>query len=205
MPRHQHTGERPTWEEAHAGEDRVWSGNPNGALVSVATGLTPGTALDVGCGEGADAVWLAQQGWQVTALDPSGNALRRARAAAAGSGVEVEFVQGVLTDARPDEFDLVSVAYPALDLDEAPMDRLGDLVTPGGRLLVVHHAEVDRERALAHGFDPDTLLQSHDVVTWLREHGWEIELDEQRERHVTHGAGAHHHDDLIVVGRRPTA
>ena len=59
------------WDERYGADDRVWSGHPNPQLVDRVAALTPGRALDVGCGEGADAVWLARQGWQVTALDVS--------------------------------------------------------------------------------------------------------------------------------------
>ena len=75
------------------------------------------------------------------------------------------------------------------------------LVAPGGTLLVVHHAEIDRERALSHGFDPDDYVGHDDVVAALAD-GWVIEVQEQRERAVTEGAGAHHHHDLVVRARR---
>ena len=138
----------------------MWSGNPNLALTVEVEGTAPARALEVGCGEGADAVWLARQGWTVTAIDPSGVALERARAAAEAAGADVTWLQGGLLDVDLPEggFDLVSVFYPALDLDDDPVARLAALVAPGGTLLVVHHAEVDRERALEHGFDPDLLL-----------------------------------------------
>src|SRR3954471_19110151 len=93
----------------------MWSGRPNGRLVATVTGLTHGRAVDVGCGEGADAVWLAQQGWQVTALDVSGVALQRAELAAGRAGVDVHWVHAGLMDAELDgQFDLVSAQYPAL-------------------------------------------------------------------------------------------
>src|ERR1700709_2151048 len=66
------------WDKRYAGQDRLWSGSPNGALVAEVAGLAPGRVLDVGCGEGADAIWLAKAGWQVTALEVSGVALERA-------------------------------------------------------------------------------------------------------------------------------
>jgi SAM-dependent methyltransferase len=70
------------WDEMYRTRDRVFSGNPNGVLVAEAAGLPPGQALDVGCGEGADALWLAGRGWHVTAVDVSETALRRAAVAA---------------------------------------------------------------------------------------------------------------------------
>ena len=150
------------WEERYAGAP-VWSGNPNVALVAEVSDLAPGRALDVGCGEGADAIWLASRRWRVTAIDVATNALGRGRAAA-----------------------------------EAAL--LG-AVAPGGTLLVVHHAEIDRAVAQSHGFDPDDYVGHDDVVAALGD-GWVIEVKEQRERDVTGGAGAHHHHDLVVRARR---
>lgn len=203
------------WEERYA-DAPVWSGNPNVALVAEVADLTPGRALDVGCGEGADAVWLARRGWHVTAIDVATNALERARAAGDAAGVEVDWVaSGLLElDDRDACYDLVTVFYPALmrtpggEVEKALLGAVG----PGGTLLVVHHANVDREVALSHGFDPDDYVGHDDVVAALTEslgadggeggEGWVIERDEQRERDVTEGAGAHHHDDLIVRARR---
>ena len=197
------------WEERYAG-DPVWSGRPNVALVAEVSDLRPGRALDVGCGEGADAIWLAQRGWQVTAIDVASNALERARAADEAAGVEVDWVRSGLVDlyqagprAAEEGFDLVTLFYPALlrTTDARSEKALLGLVAPGGTLLVVHHAQIDRERALSHGFDPDDYVGHDDVVAALGDR-WVIEVDEQRERDVTEGAGAHHHLDLVVRARR---
>src|SRR5215212_3228239 len=75
------------WEERYAGEEKVWSGNPNPQLVAEISGMTPGTALDVGCGEGGDVIWLARQGWRVTGADFSANGLARAARHAEQAGV----------------------------------------------------------------------------------------------------------------------
>src|SRR5918994_591290 len=75
------------WEDHYRRRERVWSGRPNAVLVDVAGSLQPGTALDLGCGEGGDAIWLAQQGWRVRAVDVSATALDRAAAEAATAGV----------------------------------------------------------------------------------------------------------------------
>src|SRR6185295_18570046 len=79
------------WDNRYLDRERLWSGQPNGALVVEVAGLTPGRALDVGCGEGADAVWLAKGGWEVTALDVSGVALQRAAGHARDAGVAVRW------------------------------------------------------------------------------------------------------------------
>lgn len=191
------------WDARYAELDRVWSGEPNHALTVEAATLTPARALDVGCGEGADAVWLATRGWTVTALDPSGVALGRARAAAEASGVLVEWVHAGLAEADLPSggFDLVSVFYPALDLETAPVERLASLVAPGGTLLLVHHADVDRERALEHGFDPDLLLSPAGLAAGLGD-GWDVVGPERRARSISGGSGAHHHDDLVVRATR---
>jgi SAM-dependent methyltransferase len=192
------------WEERYAGE-QLWSGKPNVALVAEVADLTPGRALDIGCGEGGDAVWLARRGWRVTAIDVATNALDRARSAGDAAGVDVDWVASGLVELADRDacFDLVTLFYPALMRTaggEVEKALLG-AVAPGGTLLVVHHANVDREVALSHGFDPDDYVGHDDVVAALGE-GWVIECDEQRERDVTEGAGAHHHADLIVRARR---
>jgi 2-polyprenyl-3-methyl-5-hydroxy-6-metoxy-1,4-benzoquinol methylase len=79
--------EPSSWEERYSSEEKIWSGNPNPQLVAEASGLTPGTALDVGCGEGGDVIWLAQQGWHATGADFSANGLARAARHAADAGV----------------------------------------------------------------------------------------------------------------------
>ncbi len=204
-------GVRPGQAEwdARYGEkaEGIWSGEPNHALVVEASRLTPGRVLEVGCGEGADAVWLAGHGWEVVALDPSGVALERAREGATAAGVDVTWVHAELADVADDlpadVFDLVTAFYPTLFTDTSPLRALTRLVAPGGSLLVVHHADVDPERARAHGFDPADLLQPADVAAGVGE-GWTVAVDERRERLISGGAGAHHADDLVVrVVRNP--
>ena len=189
---------------------RCGAGDPTSLSWPRSRTCAPGRALDVGCGEGADAIWLAQRGWQVTAIDVATNALERARAAGEAAGVEVDWVRSGLVEldqagrgAAEEGFDLVTLFYPALlrTADARSEKALLGLVAPGGTLLVVHHAQIDRERALSHGFDPDDYVGHDDVVAALGE-GWVIEVDEQRERDVTEGAGAHHHLDLVVRARR---
>ncbi|MGH3439536.1 MAG: class I SAM-dependent methyltransferase [Sciscionella sp.] len=190
------------WDERYSG-DRIWSGNPNGALLAEVAELDSGRALDVGCGEGADSVWLARQGWQVTALDISAKAVEHTKTLAAEAGVQVEGVTAGLLDAPLADaaYDLVSAMYPALlrtPTAEAEQRLLG-LVAPGGTLLVVHHADVDRDHALEQGYDPDDYVSPDDVRALAVERGgWNVVADEHRERGNVLGAGAHHHHDLVV-------
>jgi SAM-dependent methyltransferase len=193
------------WDERYAEAEQMWSGEPNGSLVAELAGLEPGRALDVGCGEGADAIWLAGLGWRVTAIDVAEVALRRARAAADRADLEVEWLHTGLLDAPHPAggYDLVSAQYPALlrtPTQEAERSLLA-AVAPHGHLVIVHHADVDVEVAKAHGFDPDDYVSSTDVSSLLDD-DWTIIVDERRPRHVASGAGAGHSHDLVLHARR---
>ena len=195
------------WDERYAGAGQVWSGRPNGALVTEVTGLAPGRALDVGCGEGADAVWLAGHGWDVTALDVSQVALDRAAERARQAGVHVRWVHAGLVEAplSPGAFDLVSAQYPALlrtPTNEAERVLLA-AVAPGGLLLVVHHAvfDHDHDHDRDHRFDPADYVQPSDV-TALLDADWHVEVYETRPRAVEGGAGARHTLDTVLRARR---
>ncbi|MEZ0363424.1 class I SAM-dependent methyltransferase [Mycobacterium sp. pUA109] len=137
---------REFWEQFYAEHERVWSGRANARLVEVAAALPPGRALDLGCGEGGDAVWLAEQGWQVLAVDVSTRALQRARAAAVERNVlaRIDFARHDLSDSFPaGRFDLVSAQFlhSTARLDRATvLRRAADAVTVGGTLLIVDHA-----------------------------------------------------------------
>ncbi|WP_420114333.1 class I SAM-dependent methyltransferase [Pseudactinotalea sp.] len=138
--------EPDSWDERYSGDETVWSGKANPQLVAIASTLSPGTALDVGCGEGGDVIWLAQQGWQVTGADFSAKGLARAARHAADAGVS-DRVDWWQVDARTfaaqgREFDLVTTHYlhPPDGGMSAVVSRLTEAVTPGGHLLVVGHA-----------------------------------------------------------------
>jgi SAM-dependent methyltransferase len=193
------------FDALYAGDEPVWSGEPNGALIDEIADVEPGRALDVGCGEGADAVWLAQRGWEVTALDIAAAALERAEQHARRAGVQVRWLHRGLLEAplEPGSFDLVSAQYPALrhSADDAAIRALLSLVAPGGTLLVVHHADIDLDEARAHGVDPALYVSPDDVRVAL-DAKWVVLVDERRPRHVSGGAGAHHSHDLVLKARR---
>ncbi|MBO4253209.1 class I SAM-dependent methyltransferase [Streptomyces griseorubiginosus] len=197
---------RAEWDNRYSDRQQLWSGRPNGALVADVAGLTPGRVLDVGCGEGADAVWLARRGWDVTALEVSGVALQRAAGHARDAGLAVHWVHAALTDAMlpPASFALVSAQYPALlrTPDGAAERALLAAVAPGGILLVVHHAGMESQQDHESGFDPADYVWPSMVVDLLDD-DWEVEVHEQRPRVVPDGgAGAHHTDDLVLRVRR---
>ncbi|CCH32100.1 putative methyltransferase [Saccharothrix espanaensis DSM 44229] len=132
------------WQQAGAADPgRAGGGPPNPHLVRETGDLVPGTALDAGCGEGAEAIWLAAHGWQVTAADISAEVLARAaaRASASGAAERVRWVEADLGTWQPGTpFDLVTTHYahptiPQLDF----YDRIADWVAPGGTLLIVGH------------------------------------------------------------------
>ena len=158
------------WDTRYSERDgAMWSGRPNGRLVAEVAGLTPGWALDVGCGEGADAIWLARRGWTVTAIDISDVAVCRAREAAELAGATVEWVCGDIlqTPFQAASFDLVSMQYPALPKaagDTAVRELLGT-VRPGGLLLAVYHDLDDEhcEHMKSKGLDPADYVAVDDL------------------------------------------
>jgi SAM-dependent methyltransferase len=138
------TTAREHWE-ARYGDAAIWSGRPNATLVDLVGGLEPGRALDLGCGEGGDALWLASRGWSVTGLDLSETALARARDAADQRGLSVDLRQADLAEEWPVDgpFELVTasflhsmVEFPRIDV----LRRAAGLVAGGGRLAIVSHA-----------------------------------------------------------------
>lgn len=134
------------WEDHYSAKPQVWSGRVNTRLAEIAAQLTPGRALDVGCGEGADAVWLAEQGWAVVGADISSTALERARAEAQRRNIlsRITFEQHDVSETLPEgPFDLVSAQFlhSTVAMDRtAILRRAAAAVAPGGSLLIVDHA-----------------------------------------------------------------
>ena len=157
-----------TWDERYAAA-RQWSLTPN-QFVAEATGqLPPGRALDLACGEGRNAIWLAQRGWDVTALDFSARGVERGRQAATEAGVEVTWVVGdALTHDLP-EVDLVVVAYLQLEPSErrTALRRGWAAVAPGGHLFVVAHDSSNLTEGTGGPQDPSVLYTADDVLADL--------------------------------------
>lgn len=202
------------WDHRYDG-DQMWSGRPNGALVAEVEALAPGRALDVGAGEGGDAIWLAEHGWQVTASDVSTRALARVATLAKDRDVHVELVHADANSigAFPRaSFDLVTAHYASIP--RTPDDRgarnLVDAVAPGGTLLVVSH-DLDAMRAVAPDaarsqlFDPDAYVRIDDVARVLAGSSeWTVEVHETRPRPSGAASAGHHVDDVVLRARRHT-
>lgn len=193
-------GSAEGWDARYRGADRLWTSDVNPALVAEVSDLDPGTALDVGSGEGADARWLADRGWQVTALDISQVAVDRAREIDPRPSITWLRADVIADDVPAADVGLVTAHYfpiPKENIDAA--SRLVEAVGPGGSLLVVAHAP---EGVRAHGFDPDAYVQPGDFADLLGE-DWEIVTDETRERGRAAGGGHHTHDVVFRARRRP--
>ena len=174
------------WDGFYRERSQVWSGKANALLVREVTGLAPGTALDLGCGEGADAVWLARQGWQVTGIDISAVALERAAAHALDAGVEglVTWVQADLADwARTDPganpgYDLVCAQFLHSPTDlprDAILHRAMAAVAPRGRLLVVGHQDFPPWSSHPAPVPPLPTAVELAQELKLEAHGWMVE------------------------------
>jgi SAM-dependent methyltransferase len=203
--------EPPAWDERYSGGGKIWSGDPNVQLVAEASELTPGTALDLGCGEGGDVIWLARRGWTVTGADFSAAGLERAARLAEEAGVAARTAWWRV-DAREFDpggrtFDLVTSQY--LHPPEGGMvdvvRRLAGAVAPGGHLLVVGHAppptgpshlgphEVnERHRAM---------LLATDLLPGLPD-DFEALVVEQRPHPVTRDGKKIEIDDSVLLARR---
>jgi SAM-dependent methyltransferase len=223
--------DREFYDELYRSAPAVWSGRPNRQLVVEASALPPGTALDAGCGEGADALWLAERGWRVTAVDYSTVALDRATAGARARGLDdrIAWVHADLDAWTPPEggFDLVTAHYVHSHGADRPalFGRLAAAVAPGGTLLVVghllgedaghdhHHGQDpghghhDHGDDQGHGHDPDLNYTAEDVAAVLDAAQWRDVVTETRERDpgAAERTGNPVPDTVLVARRRSGA
>jgi SAM-dependent methyltransferase len=194
------------WDERYANHThRAPNDKPSEILVAEVGRLLPGRGLEVGCGEGTDAIWLASTGWQMTATDISRVGIDRAAATASERGLTVDWACGAFEDLsfEPVSFDLLVTLYPALRRrpDHATVDSLISAVAPGGTLLVVGHATTDQEERRSHGLDPAVYVQPSDLASRLGD-DWRIEVDEVRRRTSDGSHGAPHSADTVLKATR---
>jgi SAM-dependent methyltransferase len=202
------------WNERYRSSPRVWSGDPNPQLVAEIADLRPGRALDVGCGEGADAIWLARRGWDVVATDIAGVALERgarhARDSDPVAAARIEWRQAdvLACPPEPDSFDLVSAQF--MQLPAAPRTHLftalAASVRDGGTLLVVGHHPSDLATGVPRPPMPE-LFYTADEVARLLDESWTVVANEARPRPATtrEGVEATIHDAVLRATRRTIA
>ncbi|MEV0321044.1 class I SAM-dependent methyltransferase [Streptomyces sp. NPDC050658] len=199
------------WDERYRERDRIWSGEPNASLVRETAGLAPGSALDLGCGEGGDAIWLARRGWRVTGTDVSRVALGRAAEHAAQAGVaeHVDWRHHDLAASFPEgSFDLVSAQF-LHSLVDMPRERIlwnaARAVAPGGLLLVVgHEGFPDWEPGPhpdVHFPTPQEILDSLELPAGE----WDVLVSDSYEHHLTapDGRPSVRTNNTLAVRRRP--
>jgi SAM-dependent methyltransferase len=191
---------REAWDTKYSGSEFLWKEEPNRFLVSELKGLAPGRALDLACGEGRNAVWLAQQGWSVTGVDFSEVGLAKAAQLAERRGVEVEWVAADLLDYIPPAgLDLVIAFYFQVSDDERHLvlGRAAEALAPGGTVLVVAHDLLNLSEGIGGPSDPEVLYTPEDVVADLA--GLVIERAERVTRPVGEGTAI----DALVRASKP--
>jgi SAM-dependent methyltransferase len=197
--------DREAWNGRYRTYELVWRAEPNRFLVEEVEGLTPGRALDVACGEGRNAVWLASRRWKVVGVDFSSVGLAKARRMADDRGVEVTWVEADVVSWIPPRgvFDLVVVMYLQVPADQrrAALGHAAAALAPGGVLLVVGHDATNPAEGFGGPQDPAVLYSAEDVVGDLD--GLRIERAERVERPVDTGSGPAVALDALVRAVRP--
>ncbi len=195
------------WDERYSGRELLWSSEPNRFLIAETAGLAPARALDLACGEGRNAVWLAERSWQVTGVDFSRVGLEKASALAQARGVRAEWVAADLLEYRPEPaaFDVVIVFYLQVPApDRTPiLRRAAAAVAPGGTFLLVVHDSANIEHGHGGPQHPAVLYTAQDVVKDLRGSGLAIERAERVERPVETPDGTRIALDAFVRASRP--
>ncbi len=195
--------QREDWDARYASVENLWAARPNRFLVAEVEGLTPGRALDLACGEGQNAIWLASLGWEVTGVDYSEVAVAKARARAEREGVHVDFVCADLLDYRPDPgaFDLVLNLYLHIPADgrRRVLAAASAALAPGGTFLFVGHDLLNMTDGVGGPSDPDLLCTPDQLASEL--HGVEIEKAERVLRDVR--GETRDAIDALVRAKRP--
>jgi SAM-dependent methyltransferase len=175
------------WDERYAAVDRVWSSGPNQFVAAALADLPPADALDLACGEGRNALWLATLGWRVTALDFSAVAVERGRRLATDAGLTVDWQVGDVLTAPLPEVDLVVIAYLQLPADErrTAVRRSWDRLRPGGTFLLVAHDTTNLTEGTGGPQDTTVLMTADDVLADLADlDGVEVVTAERVARRV---------------------
>jgi SAM-dependent methyltransferase len=191
--------EAADWDDQYQAIDRRWSAEPNVFVADRLGGNRSGTGLDLAAGEGRNALWLAEQGWDMTAVDFSETAIGRGQAISD----EVRWVVADIRSWEPDDvYDLVVVAYLHLLLDEFEplIQRVVTWLAPGGELFMVGHDRSNIEHGVGGPQVPAILWDIEEIVPWLG--GLDILEAEIVEREVVHEDGSQMALDALIRARR---
>jgi len=160
--------QREDWDRRYAEPNLLWSATPNRFLVREAIGLAPARALDLACGEGRNALWLADLGWHVTAVDYSSVAIEKARERAAAEAADIAFVCADLLEYEPERgaYELVLVLYLQLPAAERRLvlSRAAGALAPGGTFFLVGHDLTNLRDGVGGPSDPEVLYTPDDIV-----------------------------------------
>ncbi len=193
-----------TWNQRYAEKELVWTSQPNRFLVSETDGLTPGSVLDLACGEGRNAIWLAEQGWRATGVDFADVGIAKAREFAASRGVECKWLVADLTTYEPSagEFDLVILFYLHLPQHELGpvVARAARAVAAGGTFLLVAHDSRNLKEGHGGPKDASVLYSAEDVVPHLGD--LSVERAEAVIRPVETDEGVRNAIDVLVRAKR---
>jgi 2-polyprenyl-3-methyl-5-hydroxy-6-metoxy-1,4-benzoquinol methylase len=200
--------DRDQWDERYGGDELVWTSTPNEFLVSEVADLAPGRAVDLACGEGRNAVWLAERGWSTTGVDFSSVGLAKAQRMAESRQVDVRWVELAVEDwtAPANGFDLVAVFYLQLPqpLRSVALTAAAASVAPGGTLLAVAHDHDNLTRGFGGPQDGAVLYSVGDVTDAAEASGLIIERAEEVIRLVATESGNREAIDTLVRARRPS-
>jgi SAM-dependent methyltransferase len=202
--------DRDGWNERYRTADLVWGTDANCFVEQTLGAREPaGRALDLACGEGRNAIWLAKRGWSVTAVDYSDVAIERARKLAATASVEIEWVCGDVTSYAPDPeaFALVVISYLQVGRAERRLvlTHTAKALAPGGELCMIGHALRNLMEGIGGPQDPLVLWDADEISDELRAAGLRVERCEEVVRTVAAETGAQQAIDVLAVARRPTA
>jgi len=199
--------DRASWNQRYGGEEYVWRTKPNQFLVAELADLPPGRALDLACGEGRNAVWLAGRGWRVTGVDFSPVGLAKARRLAVDHGVAVDWVEADVVEWDPPAaaFDLVIVFYLHLPSDDRHrvMAHAQEALAAGGTLLVVGHDATNLSEGYGGPQDPTVLFTPEQIASDLAE--LRIVRADHVRREVDTDQGRQVAIDALVRAVRPKA
>lgn len=201
------------WDDRYAAADLVWSAGPNATVAALVESRPPGRALDLAAGEGRNALWLAQRGWDVTAVDFSAVAIERTdQLADERLGADRDRLRTLVADVLrweppPAAYDLVLVVFLHLSAPDLTVvhRRAATALAPGGLLVVLAHDRSNLDGGYGGPQDRTVLPTPADVVADLADTGLVVQRSDVIERAVDVGAEVHHARDCLVVATRPDA